>query len=106
MMANAIIKLTDGASDWYLEWSNVVDAPLTVGMSKDDITQYLIGKYGTNNHTEAFLAERFSRVEENGTSYYGTTLEELIAGNRAGENEKELTYKELVEEYCKAGMDC
>lgn len=32
-MGRAIIKLNDGKRDWYLEWSTVVDAPVTYGMS-------------------------------------------------------------------------
>jgi hypothetical protein len=52
---------------------------------------------GTNGLKD--LPERLERCYKQGTSYYGTTLRELIECNRAGENEKNLSYKECIKRF-------
>lgn len=80
-------------SEFYLEWSGVVDAPTTFGMSKEAIINYCSG--------EGDIEKRMARVDATGTSSKnGTTAEELIAGNRAGPNEAELTFEEIYQAYC------
>lgn len=68
-------------------------------MTIDELQQYIkeeLGQLGI----EA-LPGRLKRVEKTGTSGYGyTSVDELIAANRAGPNETELTLEELIQEFC------
>lgn len=101
-MPRYIVKLTDDETNvnYYLEWSSVVDAPVTRGMSKDDFIDYYLGKYGTSSLGE--LNDRMMRVEGKGTSaiLYTSALD-LISVNRAGKDESNLTFNEILQQYCK-----
>jgi hypothetical protein len=93
-MANFIVKLRDK----YLEWSTIVDAPVSSAMTLDGLRSYIWEKYGTNHASE--LDERLERVERNGTSSLaGHTAEDLVRSNRAGKNETRLTVDEILEQY-------
>jgi len=93
-MPNAIIKIKDK----YFEWSTVVDAPVTYGMTKDELYEYIKERYGREGLQE--LPERLARVEKFGTSFHwNTTLDELFESNRAGEDETYLTKEEIYAEY-------
>jgi len=83
----------------YLEWSTIVDAPTTYGMTLEEFKQYYKEQYGLSSMNE--LEERLRRVEQKGTSsQIDDSVEDLIRGNRAGKDEKELTMKQLIKEYC------
>lgn len=75
----------------YVLWSTVVDAPLTMTMTRDQA----IATYGL---------DRIERADENGTSIVdgypaGYTPEEIVAGNRAGPDEKTLSVAEIIAAY-------
>lgn len=90
-MPRIICKL-DGL---YFEWSTIVDAPLTYGMTLDEFTNYYRGTYGTEGL--ATLPERLTRVEAKGcSSLLHTSIDDLIAWNRAGEDEAVATRAELI----------
>lgn len=76
-------------------WSTVVDAPVSRAMSREEMRAHLIVEYGradTENHDRAL-----DRAEAKGTSSLrGITLDDLIAGNRAGANETEATLSEIL----------
>lgn len=95
-----IIKLTsrkDG--DFYLEWSTVVDAPITYGMRRGDFEDYYRQQNSERVMTE--LAARMERVEQTGSSTMnGDSARDLIYGNRAGPNERSLHYWEIYRAYC------
>lgn len=94
-MPRFIIKL-DGK---YLEWSTIVDAPVSHGMTREKFDDYYRFLYG--NEGMKMLPERMSRVETTGTSSHdGESVDDMIDGNRAGENERELSKEELIREYC------
>ena len=94
-MARAIIKIKDK----YLEWSTVVDSPVTYGMTLDELKSYYKDEYGRRGLER--LQFRLERVEKTGTSYfYPKTVEEVIGGNRAGPGETELTLDEIYWTYC------
>lgn len=98
-MGRPIVKLVDASGKpWYLEWSTVVDAPVTNGMSLEDLHQHIQNEYGRQGILE--LPARLARVEATGTSSIGGTLDGLISCNRAGPNETELSLEELIAEYC------
>lgn len=84
-MGRIIVKV----KDVYCEWSSIVDAPVTSGMSLDELTDYVRWRYGEEGVQE--LPQRLARVEQNGTSSLeGTTLAELTGFNRAGPHETTL----------------
>lgn len=94
-MGRAIIKL----SEYYLEWSTIVDAPTTFGMKLDEFKKYYRQRYGTEGMKE--LPERLERVEKKGTSFHeDTSYKETIRGNRAGPDESKLSEAEIVKAYC------
>ena len=61
-----IIKLSTPRGDRYLEWSTIVDAPVTYGMPLDEFTAYYRDQYGAEGMRA--LPERMARVEAKGTS--------------------------------------
>ena len=97
-MPRHIIKLTRGDKSYYMEWSTIVDAPVSYGMSLREFRVYyrhLYGEYGGKD-----LNERLVRVEESGTSCVDATLAEQISHNRAGPGESCLTYDGIIDRYC------
>lgn len=94
-MGRFIVKL----EDYYLEWSTIVDAPVTFGMSLEQFKEYYQGEYGRSSMVD--LERRLERAEKFGTSSLNDSrTDELIAGNRAGPNETSLTVEEIVKAYC------
>jgi len=95
-MPRYIVKL----HDHYFEWSTIVDAPVTFGMTLDEFTEYYEAEYGHDGMRD--LPERLARVEEYGTSgLCGQTPNDLISGyNRAGPDECYLTLNEVYLAYC------
>ena len=101
-MPSFIICLKDGRKKWFLEWSTIVDAPTSKGMKYDEFCEWYVERYGTASRSD--LYERMERAKTRGTSsMVGDTVESLIAGNRAGPNEKTLTLQQIIDRYCKEG---
>ena len=95
-MGKYIIKI----KDCYMEWSTVVDAPVTNGMRLAEFMEYYQDEYGT--HGMDGLEARMERVARFGHSALGKTqsLADLLERNRAGDNEKCLTEDEIYQKYC------
>lgn len=94
-MPHYLVKLAD---DEYVEWSTIVDAPITYIMNREEAIAY------TENESESTEKgkDRVARVDEKGHSahYFGPeTPEQLVAGNRAGDKEKPLSLAEIRERY-------
>lgn len=97
-MPRHIVKLTHGGAGYYLEWSTVVDAPVTFGMSREEFADHHRREYGAKPDR---LPERMGRVDRYGTSCrLGTSAATMVAANRAGPDETELSMEELVRWYC------
>ncbi len=92
-MGTGIIKIKDR----YFEWSTIVDAPVTCGMTLGELNEYIQETYGKSGTDE--LPSRMSRVFMRGTSFHNMTLDDVISGNRAGEHEACLTADEIYEKY-------
>jgi len=92
-MGRCLIKIKDK----YFEWSTIVDAPITIGMSKSELEKHIKEEYG--NEGLKGLPERLERVSKTGTSSLipGENLESLISENRAGENESHISADEIYE---------
>lgn len=95
-MSSFIIKI----KDQYLEWSTIVDAPVTFGMELKHFKRYYQKSNGTNGMSH--FQERIDRADKTGSSGYPpyNTLWSIIVGNRAGPNESELTEDEIYQAYC------
>ena len=79
----------------YFEWSTVVDAPVTPGMTLPEFEAYYRDEYGRSEFP--LLAERLARVEATGTSslIHGS-VDEVIEYNRAGRGERHAARKQIV----------
>ncbi len=99
-MPRYILKLSDAGKDYYMEWSTVVDAPVSLGVSLEEFKEYYRFQYG--NSAMLDLEDRLIRVEKNGCSCKDESADECIAYNRAGENEACLTKQEIIEKYCRS----
>lgn len=105
-MPRYIIKLTDAVfnKEYYLEWSTIVDAPITYGMSLDEFEMYYRTEYGESGVRE--LPARMERVEKAGcSSFVEDNVLDLVRGNRAGKNESELSYVDILNNYCRQWVD-
>lgn len=92
-MPRYIIKL----DDHYLEWSTIVDAPVTYGMTLEQFKHYYKDEYGAEGMRR--LGERLQRVDDHGCSAFGETLDALLAFNRAGVGETCLTKEQIIDHF-------
>lgn len=82
-----------------MEWSTVVDAPVTGGVPLDVFIDYYQQEYGRRAMHE--LHDRLARVDAKGTSdVFSDSLEDTITPNRAGKNETHLTQEQIIDYYC------
>ena len=89
-MSRFIVKIRDR----YLEWSTVVDAPVTAGMSLDDFQRYYVAEYGPDS--ESYFGDFIKLANETGAS----DDYDWRNSNRAGPKETALTEDELYRVYC------
>lgn len=92
-MPQYILKLPN---DMFMLWSTIVDAPTTYAVPREDFVAWYLEQYGTTSADE--LKKRMARAETHGSSV-GHSLEDVIAGNRAGPGESTLTLEEILEQY-------
>lgn len=99
-MPTYIAKFEHEGTAYYLEWSTIVDAPITFGMTLDEFKQYYRKKYGEQPAID--LSKRLNRVDLRGCSSEipHHNLAFLIRTNRAGKDETRLTKKEIIHWYC------
>jgi len=99
IMPRYIIKLPCDGQDYFMEWSSVVDAPVTYGMTWDEFQEYYRREHGEEGMRG--LPERMKRVHQSGTSdaVVRDSVQKWVKYNRAGENEKQLTYEEILDAY-------
>lgn len=80
----------------FFEWSEIVDAPVTHAMSREEFALYYAGRYGELSAAH-MLDERIERALAHGTSAMRpTSAEEMFRGNRAGPGERCLTFDEII----------
>lgn len=92
-MPKHIVKIRDR----YFEWSTVVDAPVTYGMTLDELREHVREEYG-NSGLEA-LPRRLERVERKGSSAHRGDLDSLLRVNRAGDRESHATEAEIYRRF-------
>lgn len=99
-MARYIVMLKDGRRRWYLEWSSVVDAPVTTGMTLPELRRYIREEYGRDGLR--FLPERLERVKLKGSSTLDdASADDVLSFNRAGESETRLSKEQIIDYYCR-----
>ncbi len=102
-MGKFIIKIIDPQDnkDYFMEWSTIVDAPVTWGMSLEEFRQYTKGEYGRQGLND--LQERLDRVALKGSSGHPPydDMKDVIKNNHAGENESEIDEEGLLNRYCR-----
>lgn len=94
-MPQYIIKI----KDYYLDWSTIVDAPLTYGMSLAEYKTFYQRRFGSEAMPQ--LAARLQRSERYGSSAMPPqSAEQITSFNRAGPNEACLTFEGIYRHYC------
>jgi hypothetical protein len=98
-MPRYIVRLDDAGIAYYLEWSTIVDAPVTSGGTLEEFQQYYRDQYGASGRRE--LPERLERVNRMGVSWAWRegTVDDLIRCNRAGAGETCLTREQIIDHY-------
>lgn len=98
-MPHYIVKLETPKGPRYLDWSTIVDAPVTNGMALKDFKKWYREQHGDEGMRT--LPERLARVEAKGVSALDyASVDELIAANRAGPKEGHLTKAQIIAKYC------
>lgn len=102
-MPRYIIKIKDDPlnKDYYLEWSTIVDAPVTWGLSLEEFKEYYQKQYGVSGMRD--FDERIVKVELTGISADPSweSLENLFEYNRAGKGESCLDKEGILKCYCR-----
>jgi len=101
-MPRYIVKIIDKKENktYYLEWSSVVDAPVTPGMDLETFKKYYLKGYGV--YSINTLKDRLQRVEKQGTScQLGSTLDDFISSNRAGDKGETIEIDQILDKYCR-----
>lgn len=98
-MPRFIVKLTDQKTDYYLMWSTVVDAPITMGLSREEFKEWYQEEYG--NHGMIDFDSRIERVDAKGTSsMMDKNVEETVRFNRAGPKGAPISLQEIIRFFC------
>lgn len=102
-MPRYIIKLDDKKLNrsYYIEWSTIVDAPVTWGLTLDELKDYYQSQYGLNG-MEGF-DQMMLRVEQKGVSAYPPfdNLNSLLSVNRAAPGGRHASIEYILENYCR-----
>jgi hypothetical protein len=97
-MPTFILKCESKRGPRYLEYSTIVDAPITLGMTRKQLDAYYRRKNGDVGMVD--LEQRMVRVDAKGTSSrMHNSFEDTIKCNRAGKGETRLTVEQFVEYY-------
>jgi hypothetical protein len=85
--------------DLYQEYTSVCDAPTTEAMTALELAEYVARRYGTEGLEG--LPARLERCAKYGSSSYdgGKDLEEFLICNRAGWNERHLSFEHYIQVY-------
>ena len=97
-MPSYILKLEDDGKEYFLEWSTIVDAPVSYAMQYDEFRDFYQQEYGRSKMAE--FEERIARARAKGTSsMLHESADDIIDWNRAGPNETNLSKEEIIEKY-------
>ena len=83
--------------DKFITWSTIVDAPVTWFMNESQYRKYYKEEYGRTGMDG--LDKKIEDAKNTGSNWAGYSLEDVITGNRAGEDETDLSEDEIIKEY-------
>ena len=101
-MGQFIVRFDVDGQPMYLNWSTIVDAPITYGMTLPELEEYVKERWGTEGLKE--LPARIARADSERRSSSlerGYTKESLVRNNGAGPGESCMTEEEIIEWYCR-----
>lgn len=86
-------------NDLFLEWSTVVDSPVSAALERDAFVAHMRATYPPAQNAD--LERRMERALATGVSVVNPplTLEDVIAHNKAGVDEGELTVDQIFDLY-------
>ena len=95
-MSWIIVKVRDK----YLVQSTVVDAPITFGMTLDELLDFYMEEMGRSCVESPSFHQSLRRLASYGTTcLLYKSAEETLEGNHAGPNGEELTFEEIYKAY-------
>jgi hypothetical protein len=95
-MGRFLMKLPD---ERFVEWSTVVDAPVTYSMTEAELTAWHLEEFGRREHEQNFQ-DRLDRLKKFGTSLkLPESAADAAIANRAGEGEAEISLSEIAMRY-------
>jgi hypothetical protein len=99
-MPRYLVKMERDGLTRYMEWSTIVDAPITYLLTLEEFTDYYREEYG-RRAMEMEFEDRMKRVEATGISAHDGVRERdsLWKYNRAGEGETQLTEEQIWVKY-------
>lgn len=106
-MARYIIKITDPVDNkpYYLEWSTVVDAPVSNGMTREKMKEYLDDISADFFYTGLLSAEeRLKRTDQKGCSSMDrATIDNVLTSYQYCINleNEEQALEHMLNEYCR-----
>jgi hypothetical protein len=92
-MPHYVLKIKGTKKTRYIIWSTIVDAPIIYDMTRTDLKKYWEEEYGRSGMRN--FDRMMETVEETGSSI-GENPKEIMKGNRAGKNERPLSYDRIV----------
>lgn len=97
-MPRFTVKLETPRGPRYLEWSTIVDAPISWGMTLAEYKRYYRDKYGSEGARD--LVQVLAEIDQQGTATRFETAEQLVTCNRAGLGGTELSLEQIISHYC------
>lgn len=100
-MARIILKIKDDKTnkEYYLEWSTIIEAPVTYGLSLAGFKEYYKDEYGKVGLK--VLEEEMERINRTGTNSKYNTAEYYFENNQAGRHGACIDKEEILNRYCR-----
>lgn len=100
VMPRYIVKIPHEGQDYYLDWSTIVDAPVTYGLTLEEFKEYCREEYGRQRIESFDFKQRMERVEEKNTSsLLHDSAEDVMSCNRAGDKETRLDLQGIIQKF-------
>ncbi len=98
-MPRYVLKIKGKKETRYMIWSTIVDAPILYDMTREDVVKWWKREYGWSG--QYGFDHMMKQVEETGSSI-NESPREIIKCNRAGKNERSMSYENIIACY----VDC
>lgn len=102
-MGRLIIKIEDPVDrkEYYLEWSTIIEMPITWGVTLPDFCEYYRWQYGRQGMKE--LPERLARVEQTGLSsdYPDADMDAMFECSAINQENGIKSREDLLNRFCR-----